>query len=87
MSFSHKSVIVTGAAIQQALNFSPDLIIASLMLPGLSGKDLLVALRSQGMDVPMLVTAPVVCSATRVKSGPGPSAGAGSVRTGRGGVA
>ncbi len=47
-----------GAAIQQALNFSPDLIIASLLLPGLSGKDLLVALRSQGMDVPMLVTAP-----------------------------
>jgi two-component system NtrC family sensor kinase len=47
-----------GAAIQHALNFSPDLIIASLMLPGLSGKDLLVALRSQGMDVPMLVTAP-----------------------------
>jgi len=47
-----------GAAIQQALNFAPDLIIASLMLPGLSGKDLLVALRSQGMDVPMLVTAP-----------------------------
>ena len=47
-----------GEAIQQALNFSPDLIIASLMLPGLSGKDLLVALRSQGMDVPMLVTAP-----------------------------
>lgn len=46
-----------GAAIQQALNFSPDLIIASLTLPGLSGKDLLVALRSQGMDVPMLVTA------------------------------
>ncbi len=47
-----------GAAIEQALNFSPDLIIASLILPGLSGKDLLVALRSQGMDVPMLVTAP-----------------------------
>jgi two-component system NtrC family sensor kinase len=46
-----------GAAIQQALNFSPDLIVASLTLPGLSGKDLLVALRSQGMDVPMLVTA------------------------------
>jgi DNA-binding response OmpR family regulator len=37
-----------GAAIQQALNFSPDLIIASLTLPGLSAKDLLVALRSQG---------------------------------------
>jgi two-component system NtrC family sensor kinase len=46
-----------GSAIQQALNFAPDLIIASLTLPGLSGKDLLVALRSQGMEVPMLVTA------------------------------
>jgi len=45
-------------AIQQALTFSPDLIIASLTLPGLSGKDLLVALRSQGMEIPMLVTAP-----------------------------
>jgi len=44
-------------AIQQALTFSPDLIIASLTLPGLSGKDLLVALRSQGMEIPMLVTA------------------------------
>jgi len=44
-------------AIQQALTFSPDLIIASLTLPGLSAKDLLVALRSQGMEVPMLVTA------------------------------
>jgi two-component system NtrC family sensor kinase len=47
-----------GSAIQQALQFGPDLIIASLTLPGLSGKDLLVALRSQGTDVPMLVTAP-----------------------------
>ena len=47
----------SGSAIQHALNFVPDLIIASLTLPGLSGKDLLVALRSQGMEVPMLVTA------------------------------
>ena len=47
-----------GSAIRQALQFGPDLIIASLTLPGLSGKDLLVALRSQGTDVPMLVTAP-----------------------------
>lgn len=46
-----------GTAIQQALQFAPDLIIASLTLPGLSGKDLLVALRSQGTNVPMLVTA------------------------------
>lgn len=47
-----------GTAIAQALNFSPDLILASLTLPGLSGKDLLVALRSQGIEVPMLVMAP-----------------------------
>jgi two-component system NtrC family sensor kinase len=45
-------------AIQHALQFGPDIIIASLTLPGLSGKDLLVALRSQGTNVPMLVTAP-----------------------------
>lgn len=44
-------------AIGQALQFAPDLIIASLTLPNLSGKDLLVALRSQGMRVPVLVTA------------------------------
>lgn len=47
-----------GGAIQQALNFGPDLLLASLTLPGLSGKDLLVALRSQGIEVPMLVMAP-----------------------------
>lgn len=47
-----------GLAIQGALNFNPDLILASLTLPGLSGKDLLVALRSQGIEVPMLVMAP-----------------------------
>lgn len=47
-----------GDAIQKAISFRPDLILASLTLPGLSGKDLLVALRSQGMDLPVLVTAP-----------------------------
>ena len=47
-----------GSAIRGAVNFGPDLIIASLTLPGLSGKELLVALRSQGTEVPMLVTAP-----------------------------
>jgi two-component system NtrC family sensor kinase len=44
-------------ALQQALEFEPDLIIASLTLPGLSGKDLLVSLRSQGIESPVLVTA------------------------------
>ncbi len=46
-----------GEAIQLAVGSAPDLIVASLDLPGLSGKDLLVALRSQGIDVPVLVTA------------------------------
>lgn len=46
------------SAIQKAISFAPDLIVASLTLPGLSGKDLLVALRSQGVEVPVLVTAP-----------------------------
>jgi two-component system NtrC family sensor kinase len=44
-------------AVERALTYIPDLIIASLSVPGLSGKDLLVALRSQGVDVPVLVTA------------------------------
>ncbi|MCK5646464.1 MAG: response regulator, partial [Anaerolineales bacterium] len=44
-----------GRAIERALTYNPDLIIASLTAPGLSGKDLLVALRSQGLEVPVLV--------------------------------
>ena len=44
-------------AIQQAAHFAPDVIIANLHLPGLSGKDLLVALNSQGLDVPVIVIA------------------------------
>lgn len=44
-------------AIERALANPPDLIIASLTLTGLTGKDLLVALRSQGAEVPILVTA------------------------------
>ena len=47
------SVAVDAAsAIRQAVQTSPDLIIANLVLPGLSGKDLLVALNSQGLQVP-----------------------------------
>jgi two-component system NtrC family sensor kinase len=45
-------------AVESALAYTPDLIIVSLTVPGLSGKDLLVALRSQGTEVPVLVTAP-----------------------------
>ncbi len=46
-----------GSSIQQTVSYRPDLIIASLTLPGLSGKDLLVALRSQGLEIPVIVTA------------------------------
>lgn len=44
-------------AIQQALEFQPEAVIANLSLPGLSGKDLLVALSSQGIDAPVIVIA------------------------------
>ena len=45
------------AVLQQALQTPPDLLIANLNLPGLNAKDLLVALSSQGIDVPLLVIA------------------------------
>ncbi|HSO26540.1 MAG TPA: response regulator, partial [Anaerolineales bacterium] len=44
-------------AIQQAVNFNPDAMIVNLNLPGLSGKDLLVALASQGLEAPVIVIA------------------------------
>ncbi len=51
--------VVTGAAlaIREAAKFSPDIVIVNLNLPDLSGKDLLVALSSQGSDVPVIVIA------------------------------
>lgn len=42
-------------AIQQVAHFFPDVIITNLVLPGLSGKDLLVALSSQGLETPVIV--------------------------------
>jgi len=44
-------------AIQEAARFVPDVIIANLSLPGLSGKDMLVGLTAQGIDVPIIVLA------------------------------
>lgn len=44
-------------AIKQAVQSPPDLIITNLNLPGLSGKDLLVALNSQGIGSVLLVLA------------------------------
>jgi len=47
----------SSSAIKQALLTPPDLIIADLNLPGLSAKDLLVALSSQGINTPLMVIA------------------------------
>lgn len=46
-----------GSAIRHALEFQPDVIIADLNLPGLSGKDMLVAFSSQGINIPVIVMA------------------------------
>lgn len=45
------------SAIPQTLQFSPDVLIVDLNLPGLSGKDFLVALNSQGITTPVIVIA------------------------------
>ncbi|PWH16261.1 MAG: hypothetical protein DDG60_04460 [Anaerolineae bacterium] len=45
------------SAIRQAIQFQPDVILANLNLPGLGAKDLLVALSSQGLSVPVIVLA------------------------------
>ncbi|MEJ2599116.1 MAG: response regulator [Anaerolineales bacterium] len=47
----------SASALQAVARFAPDVIIANLDLPGLSGKDLLVALSSQSLDVPVIVIA------------------------------
>ncbi|MEP6895422.1 MAG: response regulator [Chloroflexota bacterium] len=45
------------SAIKRALQAPPDLIIADLNLPGLSAKDMLYALSSQGVNTPLMVIA------------------------------
>ena len=42
-------------AIQEAARYSPDIVMTNLTLPDLSGKDLLVALSSQGLEAPVIV--------------------------------
>ena len=45
------------AAIAASVQWVPDLIMVNLNLPGLSGKDLMVALSSQGSETPLVVLA------------------------------
>lgn len=44
-------------AIGRVVQLMPDLIISDLNLPGLSGKDLMVALSSQGLNIPVIIIA------------------------------
>jgi signal transduction histidine kinase len=44
-------------AIGKVVQLMPDLIISDLNLPGLSGKDLMVALSSQGLTIPVIIIA------------------------------
>jgi two-component system NtrC family sensor kinase len=46
------------AALQTALQAAPDILITSLDLPGLSGRDLMTALRSQGVECAIIATGP-----------------------------
>ncbi|HEY5730499.1 MAG TPA: response regulator [Anaerolineales bacterium] len=57
MGYQVDVVTDSSSAIKKAFQTPPDLIIANLNLPGLSTKDLLVALTSQGVDTPLLVIA------------------------------
>jgi DNA-binding response OmpR family regulator len=47
----------SSTAIRQAIQYQPDVVIVNLKMPGLSGKDMLIALSSQGMNIPMVVLA------------------------------
>jgi len=57
MGYQVQVVGDVNTAITQAAQSAPDLVIADLNLPGLSGKDLLVALNSQGLQMPVIVIA------------------------------
>ncbi len=56
-SFQIFRVADASSAINKAKQLNPDLIIANLNLPGLSGKDLLVALASHGINPPIIMLA------------------------------
>ncbi|MDX1437661.1 MAG: ATP-binding protein [Anaerolineales bacterium] len=57
LGYSVKTVDTASEAIKQAVLFSPHLVLSNLRLPDLSGKDLLVALSSQGVRTPIIMIA------------------------------
>jgi signal transduction histidine kinase/DNA-binding response OmpR family regulator len=56
--FEVKVVAEASSAIQQVLAFAPDVVIANLELPGLSGKDFMAAFTSQNLRLPVIMLAP-----------------------------
>lgn len=57
MGYQVQVARLASIAIQEAARYAPDIIITNLTLPDLSGKDLLVALTSQGLDAPVIIIA------------------------------
>jgi two-component system NtrC family sensor kinase len=57
LGYRTSTVRDAASAIPQIMQSPPDLIIASLNLPGLSGKDLLTALTSEGLETQVIVVA------------------------------
>ncbi|HJS28760.1 MAG TPA: ATP-binding protein [Anaerolineales bacterium] len=57
LGYSVKTVDTVSEAIKQAVLFAPHLVLSNLRLPDLSGKDLLVALTSQGVRMPVILIA------------------------------
>ncbi|NOY99758.1 MAG: response regulator [Chloroflexi bacterium] len=57
LGYQVKVVGDANTAIKHAVKASPDMVITNLNLPGLSGKDLLVALNSQDIDIPIVILA------------------------------
>lgn len=57
LGYQVKTAELASTGIQLALQNTPDIIIANLHLPDLSGKDLIVALQSQNLPTPVIVIA------------------------------
>ena len=57
LGYQVKTAELASTGIQLALQFTPDIIIANLHLPDLSGKDLMVALQSQSLHTPVIMIA------------------------------
>ena len=57
VGFQVATVGDANSAIARAIQWVPDLILTDINLPGLSGKDLLVALKSQGVQTPVVLLA------------------------------